>query len=36
MEQNRHPIGALAFTLVFIVVAVVLWFAIYGLMLARG
>ncbi len=36
MEQKEHPKGALALTVIYIVIVAVIWFSIYAILLARG
>jgi len=36
MEQQRHPKGALALTLIYLIIIAVVWFSVYALLLARG
>lgn len=36
MKQQEHPKGALALTVIYIVVVAVIWFSVYAILLARG
>jgi len=36
MEQQEHPKGALALTLIYLVIVAVVWFSVYALLLTRG
>jgi len=36
MEQQEHPRGALALTVIYLIIVAVVWFSVYALLLARG
>ncbi len=36
MEQQGHPKGALALTVIYIAIVTVIWFSVYAILLTRG
>lgn len=36
MEQQEHPKGALALTVIYIALVAIIWFSVYAILLARG
>lgn len=35
MEQEEHPRGALALTVIYIIIVGIVWFSVYAMLLAR-